>query len=296
MLEHPLFSLEPIAPATGPFARQPFLSTWWKHRASDAQLMFGESGQGLVIGVRDDGVVSLAGEGDLTDYHSPLGSEGAVAVAALVAELPPSVVVVFDSLPEEAATVVMTGVEQAGRNPARSSHAMTAVVDLPSEFSTYLEMIGKKERHELRRKRRRYEETHGHARHHSEIGCAGLFNEFVRLHRLAPGDKGGFLTGELTHFFSDLAMLSGWRTDALLLPSGEAAAAVFGYEDEDGYYLYNSAYDPGLAEASPGVVLIGMMIEKAIERGVTRFDFLKGEESYKFRLGALPRLLYEVKL
>ena len=47
--------------------------------------------------------------------------------------------------------------------------------------------------------------------------------------------------------------------------------------------------------ASPGVVLFSAMIETEIERGAAVFDFLKGDEQYKFRHGAQPRQLYVIE-
>jgi CelD/BcsL family acetyltransferase involved in cellulose biosynthesis len=38
------------------------------------------------------------------------------------------------------------------------------------------------------------------------------------------------------------------------------------------------------------------MIEQAIGEGIGRFDFLKGDEVYKFRLGAEERPLYRVRV
>ena len=46
--------------------------------------------------------------------------------------------------------------------------------------------------------------------------------------------------------------------------------------------------------ASPGVVLFSSMIETEIERGASVFDFLKGDEPYKFRHGAEPRQLFAI--
>jgi CelD/BcsL family acetyltransferase involved in cellulose biosynthesis len=37
------------------------------------------------------------------------------------------------------------------------------------------------------------------------------------------------------------------------------------------------------------------MIERAIDERRPRFDFLKGDETYKFRLGAEERPLYRLK-
>jgi len=77
----------------------------------------------------------------------------------------------------------------------------------------------------------------------------------------------------------------------LLSVGGRPVAAAFGFADEQGYYLYNSAYETALAEAAPGIVLIATMIERSISDGLTRFDFLKGDEQYKYHLGAVERPL-----
>jgi CelD/BcsL family acetyltransferase involved in cellulose biosynthesis len=37
---------------------------------------------------------------------------------------------------------------------------------------------------------------------------------------------------------------------------------------------------------SAGIVLVARMIEDAVGRGYTEFDFLRGDEQYKYRLGA----------
>ena len=72
------------------------------------------------------------------------------------------------------------------------------------------------------------------------------------------------------------------------------ASAIFSFEDEQGFYLYNSAFEPELRTLSPGNVMLSHLIERAIERGLLIFDFLKGDETYKFRLGARERPLYRV--
>src|SRR5690606_39569880 len=98
---------------------------------------------------------------------------------------------------------------------------------------------------------------------------------FRSLHRLSEGEKGRFMSEDRADFFRSLFGLEGWRLDALMVSDG-CAAMVFGYSDPSGYYLYNSAFDPEHSEGSPGVVLLGSMIEQAIAEGMPRFDFLKG--------------------
>jgi len=53
--------------------------------------------------------------------------------------------------------------------------------------------------------------------------------------------------------------------------------------------------EQGLADALPGVVLVHELIESAIASGRTRFDFLKGDETYKVRLGAAARQLFTLE-
>ena len=72
-------------------------------------------------------------------------------------------------------------------------------------------------------------------------------------------------------------------------------AALFGFSDGTTYYLYNRAYDSELADVTPGIVLLTHTIEYLVNEGCTRFDFLKGDEEYKTRLGACPRQLYRIE-
>ena len=56
--------------------------------------------------------------------------------------------------------------------------------------------------------------------------------------------------------------------------------------DHDGVaYLYNSALDPAYRSLSVGVISKVLHIKDSIERGMRRFDFLKGDERYKYHLG-----------
>ena len=201
---------------------------------------------------------------------------------------------ILDSLPEEAAKPLIAGLTNAGWRVQSRVHEVAAVLALPDTVDEYMSAIGKKQRHEVRRKRRRYEETVGKIRHETHQGQGWAFDEFLRLQRLAEGDKGEFMTPEREAMFTELAGLEGWRLDLLRTAEQTAAVVVFGYSDATGYYLYNSGYEPDLAEASPGVVLLGTLIERAIDEGRARFDFLKGDEAYKFRLGAERRPLTEI--
>jgi CelD/BcsL family acetyltransferase involved in cellulose biosynthesis len=58
-------------------------------------------------------------------------------------------------------------------------------------------------------------------------------------------------------------------------------------------YLYNSAYDPAYSSLSVSLLLKVFNIRDAVEHGKKRFDFLSGDEPYKYDLGGHDVPLYQ---
>jgi CelD/BcsL family acetyltransferase involved in cellulose biosynthesis len=287
------FELAPVAEAVGPFPRRPFLEEVWAH-FSDGELLITENDEGLApLQLRGDRL-EFVGPEHLVDYRSPLGPAGCDLLVEAVMSLAPATGFRFDSLPGEVAGPLADALSAEGIRHTRRSDSRTLVVDLPGDFDAYLALLSRRDRHELRRKRRRFESTVGAPRVDRREHDDGAVAEFIRLHRLAPGEKGRFMSEGMARFFGGLASWPGWRVE-LLYGADRVVAAAFGYADDDAYYLYNSAYDPRVAGLSPGIVLLLGMMEQCIRSGLRRFDLLKGVERYKTRLGARPRTLYVVE-
>lgn len=283
--------LAPLARAIGPFADPAFLDVVHAHfpRGELVEIVADDA----VVRLEDvDGTLVGVGDRDLVDYRSPLGPGALEAMVSVVAGRP----LVLDSVPEPAAAAIAEALESAGRRVDLVVDDTAAVLALPATFGDWLAAIGKKERHETRRKRRRYTEHVGPVEVAAFDQPGDRLDEFIALHRSSSGAKGSFMTDDMVAFFVDLLALEAWSIRALVDPDGAMVAAGFGAGDEDGFYLYNSAFDRSHAEASPGVVLIAALIEDCIDRGLDRLDFLKGDESYKFRLGADPRPLATVRV
>lgn len=286
------FDLPPVAAATGPFPDRSFLETWWTMQDSPPeQLLLAADENGLIPAALTAGTVEFVAHEDVTDYHSPRGTVSADLVGSLAASVPHGTPFRFDSLPLEAADAMTQALLAHTRHIARTEHVVAAVLGLPATFDDYLMAIGKKERHETRRKRRRFTAEIGEP-HLVRAAGAEHVRLFANMHRLSSGDKGDFMSEAMEAFFVALHERCGAVIDLLAGDDGVPVAAAFGFEDASGYYLYNSAYDPEAGHASPGVVLVSRLIENVIESGRTTFDFLKGDETYKFRLGASPRPLY----
>lgn len=288
------FDFPPLAPYVGPFPGYDFLSAWWEELAPAGELMSVGDEQGLLPLHSFDSTISFMGDDDHTDYHSPLGQGIESLLARVVSMVGQGVRFSFDSMPAEASEPMARGLAAAGIDAEVAEHIVAMVLELPTSIDHFLSAMGKKDRHELRRKRRRYLERVGPIVHTTHTGPGFGFDEFVRLHRLSPGSKGRFITGKRHSFFARLASQPGWRVD-LLENHGVATAGLFGWADGQDYFLYNSSFDPSLSTASPGLVLLLSMIEHVINRGFRRFDFLKGSEPYKAKMGARPRQLYKVE-
>jgi len=284
--------LTAIAPRIGPFAQRPFLEAVWRHRSDGrAELHIEASASGAAAVVASNRRVELAGQSNLVDYHAPVGPDGPIALVAALARFG-DMPFRLDSLPFEAVTPIADALTDAGIEFAVSDDEMTTFLSLPASFEDWIGSLGKKQRHEVRRKRRRFEAEFGAIEIEHHLG--GAVDVFCAMHRLSAGEKGEFMTAPMQELFTELLRTAG-ASIHLLVCDGVPRAAAFGFETEDSYYYYNSAFDPGAAMASPGVVLFSAMIETEIERGAAVFDFLKGDEPYKFRHGAEPRQLHVVE-
>lgn len=178
-------------------------------------------------------------------------------------------------------------------------HELTAVLALPSSFEEYMDRLGRKERHELARKMRRFErELPGAVLNRaSEEDLETELASFVDLHRRSHGPKGAFMLPDRASFFERVAkefQATGLLSLDSLKVDGRTVAATFSFEFDGVFYLYNSAYDSELKAVSPGLILVAKLIERSIEGGLRRFDFLRGRERYKYDLGAEALPLHSI--
>ncbi len=174
------------------------------------------------------------------------------------------------------------------------------VLTLPASWDAYLASLASRHRHELLRKVRRLEREVPAAkasvcRESADIGRR--LDDFLRLHRLSRPGKARFMDATMESFFRRIVAefsksggASLWFLDA---PAGPIASFIT-LEWDGTVGLYNSGFDPDTARWSPGLVLLTHLLRDAIDRGRSRFDFLRGEERYKYEFGPTPEDVYLV--
>ncbi len=273
-----------------------------EHDNADAvTLAVGDPPYGIAALARDaDGTLRLAG-GELTDEQDVVASAGdersvATAVAGwIAAEAPRRVRLEF--VPEDAPTLEAMAalLGERGYRVERSRLTTSPRLGLPGDFETYVQSLGKKERHELRRKIRRLENATGATfRWASEAERGATLDRFFELHRLSRGEKADFMTPDVERFFRDiadaLAPLGRLRL-GVLRAHDEDAAVLFAFAYRRTLALYNAAYDPAFGSLSIGIVSHAWAIREAIGERFDTYDLLRGDERYKYDLGATDRWL-----
>jgi len=63
--------------------------------------------------------------------------------------------------------------------------------------------------------------------------------------------------------------------------------AAMAFDDGATIFLYNAGMDPSAANVSPGVTGTALYFQDRLAAGRRRFDFLRGNESYKYEWGAV---------
>ena len=315
-------ALLPSATTNVIFLTREWQSTWWQHM---------KPGDLLVITVRDDAdrlqaivplfrrqaddeqwTLSLVGCEDVSDYLDFIvrpDHEEAVCREVLQfltsAQFPEWDRIELCNAPPTSTVyrVMHAAAEQAGLPVTRREQDVCPVIDLPSTWDEYLATLDKKQRHEIRRKIRRAEAeatTTWYVVDPNQSGLPGEMESFFELHRLSSPKKSMFMDARMRGFFSDVSQAlasQGWLHLSFIEMNGQKAAGMLSFEYGNRFEVYNSGYDPNsYAQLSPGIVLLSYCIQQAIQRKRTAFDFLRGDEEYKFRFGAKPTSVYEITI
>ena len=172
---------------------------------------------------------------------------------------------------------------------------------LTETWDEYLAGLGKKDRHELRRKLRRLE-GHENWRWYcvsDPSEAVSRMDDFVSLMRQSDAAKAEFLTQEREAFFRQMVAATA-AEDILRLffleMDGKPVAASMCFDYDGVRMLYNSGHDPEYRYYSVGLLLHSLCLRDALERGYRYFDFLRGNEPYKYRLGGTDHHLYRITL
>jgi CelD/BcsL family acetyltransferase involved in cellulose biosynthesis len=278
-----------------------WLEAWWQ--------AFGAGFEPLVLIVREDdkvlgiaplklkdGIASLIGDNSVCDYLDFIVIPGREETfsRALLDYLSGQGIksLVLETLRPE--SVAGHNVADEGRR--RGYSIVFSQIDvsfemaLPATWEDYLFSLESKQRRDVERKMRQLDtvaEVRFSVLRDDRVGEAEL-TAFFQMMAESRRDKSEFLTAGMRSFFESVAaaMSAYWLFRLGFLEVGVArVAAILYFEYNDRIYLYNSGYMPQYVDMNVGLVSKLYCIRQAIEERKKVFDFLKGPEVYKSRLG-----------
>ena len=274
-------------------------------RLEPITLAVGEPPYAIATLVRSaDGTVRFAG-GELTDEQDVVAAPDESASAAravarwIAAERAPRVLLEY--VPDDTPTLATVAevLEASGYRVTRDKLVTSPRIALPADYESYVQGLGKKERHELRRKLRRFESAPGASfRWAKDHERPAVLDRFFALHRLSRRDKAAFMTDSTEAFFRSLAdtlATVGRLRLGVVRAYDQDAAVLFAFAYGDTLALYNAAYDPALGSLSLGIASHAFAVRDAIAQGFKVYDLLRGDEPYKYGLGAVDRWLWRLE-
>lgn len=308
-----------------PFLRHEFQSTWWstlgggEWEHGELWIGVGRNERGELIGLaplfhtqtreKQQGLM-FVGSIEISDYLDFIVPDEIVepfvqALLSALDERGPREWQVLDlyNIPQESPSLQALKAV-AGRRSwtvAQERLQPCPVLTLDGTWEDYLTSLDKKQRQELRRKMRRAERDPSGVRWNligPEGDSVSAAKEFIEL-MTTDLRKVEFLTPAMRAQFQRLiqaAHENGWLHLSFLDVGGKRAAGYLSFDYGDRLWVYNSGVNAVYLSLSPGWVLLGNMIRWAIENGRREFDFLRGDERYKYQLGGQDKYIYRLTI
>jgi len=290
------------------FVLPPWLQVWWHDFGFDAELYLGAFRKGgTIAGVAPlllrGTEASFIGSADLCDYLDFVIVPGKEVdfFNILLDDLQGKGIRRLNLSPLRPNSSVLTYLVGIAKNRNydvfRKVEDVSLELDLPPTWQEYLSTLTQKQRHEVNRKLRRLGEV-GEVNYRVVEDSNSLLDSmdlFLRLFRESREDKAIFLTSRIESFFRSLVKAtarSGLLRFGILELNASPVAVVMYFDYNNSVFLYNNGYASEYSSLSVGLISKVLCLKDSVERGRGKFDFLKGAEEYKYRLGGKEITLY----
>lgn len=295
-----------------PFVLPPWLDAWWEYFGNGNKphvqvVRDGENIIGIAPLMLREKTITFLGNTDVCDYQDFIIKTGAEETffTGILDGLKASGLLKLELKHVRPDSHVMNSLSRYTKSRGYLFSAMkeeTSVeINLPGDFESYLELLSSKQRHEVRRKMRRLNEAGNtsYRLHEKPEEIQGLLDVFFTMFVESRDDKASFLTPQMKDFFvtlTDKLSRAGILKLGVLELDDLKVAIVICFDYNNCRYLYNCGYNPEYTRLSVGVASKVFTIRDGIEKKLKIFDFLKGNEAYKYHLGGKDVPLYRCSI
>jgi len=169
----------------------------------------------------------------------------------------------------------------------------TPYLNLTDKYEEYLLSLNRKNRHELKRKIKKFESENRDCVIENFFNPSGDINILLDL-MLRNQKKRVFLTPEIINFFVNIYTKVAVKCVMHVLNvQNIPQAATLSFVNKSELMLYNSGFNEASCSGS-GFYLKSKLISWAIKNGFKKFNFLQGKEKYKYDLGAVDFFVYTI--
>ncbi|MDD2922680.1 MAG: GNAT family N-acetyltransferase [Anaerolineales bacterium] len=302
-----------------PFLRYEYQRAWWGHRGGgewkDAQLVLISAREDeKLVGVaplfiaeyENQPALLLVGSIEISDYLDVITrmNDHARFISGLLDFISAENLPNLDwyNLPDTSATLAALQSESTKRNWSyhQETYRPTPRIPLNCGFDEYLARVEKKQRHEIRRKTRRAEESGRGVRWHISAmqDVESEIDSFLHLME-QDANKANFLRDPMRAQMREViraAHENGWLWLAFLEADGQRVAAALNFDYDNKLWGYNAGVNRDFMDLSPGWVLLGYTLQWCCENNRAEFDFMRGDEEYKYRFGAVNQYVMRARV
>jgi CelD/BcsL family acetyltransferase involved in cellulose biosynthesis len=307
------------SPNNVPFLTYEFQHAWWAHLGGgewqDAELhiLLGREADGRLVGIAPLFRVQIEGQWTLqfigthqiADYLDIIvrPEDHARFTAAVIEHLAAADDwdrVELHNLLDSSTTldVAKATADAAGLKTSHEMLQPSPHLILPASLDAYIDGLGSKQAHELRRKMRRAQRNAEPISF--EFVDDGQFDaaleDFFQL-MVKETNKAEFLHPAMRAQMEAIArgmFAAGWLQIIFLKAGNKRIAGYMNFDYDTSIWAYNAGFDPAYSALSPGWLIMVEMIDWCIKNGRRMFDFMRGGEEYKYRFGAVDRFVHKL--
>jgi CelD/BcsL family acetyltransferase involved in cellulose biosynthesis len=284
-----------------PFQSWEWMSSWWRHHAEGRRWVLIARDKDVVVGIMPLRIEHYRGTplrlvrwmgAPLSDYQNAICAPGREAecarafLAYLVEQKSRWDLCDLNDVPRGHPL-------SQGGGPLHATvefHRHCPIIRLPSSWDAYLKTLGKNLRANVPRRRRQLEKAF-----RAELGIvedpaelAQAMEDLFALHNRRwrkRGVRGAFASKRVQAFHHEVArrfLQRGWLRLHRLRLDGQTRGAFYCFHIPGRTYYYLSGFDLEISKFSPGNVLMGEVVKRAIADGDRELDLLRGDETYKY--------------
>lgn len=305
-----------------PFLTYEFQRAWWQYlgggewKQAELNILVGRGEDGALNGIaplfrtQQNGktLLQFIGSHEIADFLDLITRPADLAMFAqavleyLAADATWDEIVLYNLL-DSSVTSTSLGEAAAsiGLKFALETLQPSPYIKLPTSFEDYMASLDSKQAHELRRKQRKAERsaeqlTIETIQRGEDLDAA--LQDFLGLMG-QEADKNRFLSAAMRAQLDAIAraaFAAGWLQLFFLKAGSQRIAGYMNFDYQNRIWGYNAGFNNDYASLSPGWLVMGEMIKWCIENGREAFDFMRGDEEYKYRFGGVNRFVQKVTI